>query len=162
MAFIKPFSRSHRPNDPGYAFDVPAHWKDISPTSRLGFYAMAISEMGNPVLFSLHLTEPTRRQMERSKSKPKDLITQRFRNYLPNVPFFVVLEHTDNDKLHLHGGVSAPDVAPHDLEARLKKVAGDRRKLASKEERAFYDRWALRVRSPDQGKNWGGRNGIYG
>lgn len=162
MAFIKPFSRSHRPNDPGYAVDVPADWEDAAPLTRLWFYASAIKDMGPPFLFSLLLTHPTRTQMEESRAKPKDFIAQRFRNYLPGVPFFFVLEHTTNDVIHLLGCVSTSDIAPSDLRACLKKVAWDRRKLTTKEELIWYDRRAVDLKTPNQGKNQDGRNAIFG
>ncbi|MBI5162711.1 MAG: hypothetical protein HY985_02280 [Magnetospirillum sp.] len=137
-------------------------WRDTSPLTRLWFYGSAIKEMGRPRLYSLHLTKPTRRQMKRSKLAAKDFIARRFRDYLPDIPYFFVLEHSDNGTLHLHGAVSASDVSPYELRNLLRKVAGDPRKLTIEKDKFFHRCKAVRVKAPDQQKNFGGRNGMFG
>jgi hypothetical protein len=163
MSTIKPFTRSHRINDPGYSVDVPFLWRRFSPLSEVWFYAVALQEMGRPLLFSLHLTPKTREQMDRSRLPAKDFIAKRFRDHLPGVPYLFVLEHSPNGVLHAHGIVSiAPDVDPAEIDNRLRKIAGDRRKLIGKEQRFFHDVVTLKRTEPDFAQNFDGRNGLFG
>lgn len=130
--------------------------------SRIWFYALAIREMGSPVTFSLHLLPKTKEAMARSSLSPRDFVAKRFRDHLQGVPFFFVLELTKSGDIHLHGAVSAAGLEPHDLDTRLRKVAGDRRKLLGREERYFHDHIALDRKGANPSTNFDGRNGLFG
>lgn len=159
---IKPFSRSHRPNDPGFSVDVPIQWRSLSSLSELWFYALAITEMGKPIAFTLHMTTKTKQMMARSSLSPQQFIAKRFRDQLPGTPFFFVLETARAGEVHVHGVVALQGDDQLKLERQLYKIAGDRRKLRPGVEQNFYHQRALRLEQCDLNRNYGGRNGIFG
>lgn len=78
--------------DPGVAPIVTKRWRDLPPESLLSFYAQAIRELGDPVLFSLHFTKDVHEKMRKAKEKPRDFIAKRMRRHLKGVPFYFVIE----------------------------------------------------------------------
>lgn len=158
----KSLFRGSFPNDPGYAVDVPTRWRDCSDLSLVWFYALAVQEAGGAWAFSLSLSNPTKQRMKQSGLSEKDFLTRRFQAYCRGLPYFFVLEFSPAGNLHLHGALSAPGQGYQEVLARLRKLCGDRRKLAGQDETYFFDRRAVALVAPGYDRSWQGRRGLFG
>ena len=159
---IKPFTRSFRHNDPGASVDYQMLWRDMSALSKLWFFALALQELGSPLIFTLFLTGSTKVMMERSHLSPKEFISRRFRGNLPGVPCFFVLEFTKTGAVHIHGAMAISMTERHYFDAKLRKVSGDCRKIKTIKDGKFSDFNGLISKEPNQNQNNGGRNGFFG
>lgn len=157
-----PFTRSHRLTDPGYAVSVPASWRQISDVSRVWFYALAVKEIGHPIAFTVRLLRSSELSLRESPLAAKDFLMGRFRDHIPGVPFFYVIEFSRTNDLHLHGAASIADISHARFCAGLRKVAGDVRKVDGLAARYVANCRAVCTAVPDYSLEHGGRNGIFG
>lgn len=125
---------------------VSYRWRDLSLSSLAWFYAQAIRELGTPVAFTLHLTKNVKERMPQVPALKRDYIALRMRKWLPQIPFFFVIEKSREKTLHIHGLIATANQSHDELRRALQKVAGDRRKLDS-EQLWFLNNRAVDVRS---------------
>lgn len=159
---IEPTSRPKRPRDPGSSPLVTTRWQDMTLDAKLFYYVLATDRNSTAKVFTVDFTRPTLLRRGASTLEPAQYVNQRFRLFLPKIPRFFILEVSPAGLLHLHGLLDPLDHDDSDIKVGLEKVAGDRRKLASKKGTSFLKKYAVDLKPADWGRRFAGRQGPYG